>query len=329
MSLNILFTQPLTNQAVVVTRVPTAQLGKFTVRLDRYDLKAGMKIDSTQAPGDSFISFQDVTSDGGLYLSCSGSTFSVLRLPNAKPVLDKWTIPSSSVNAPGGVQTTIIAAYLLDDRRFVTINGGAQVFVWSIADKKELGRYIPPPDVAKYPQGLANGGTTALSPDRKKLAVFNGTDGFFIVDLTTLRLVNQIHSPDDAKQPDANTSLAAIGSAFSSDGGQFAALFQWVKLSGKPLPAYLALGPAIETAHGPLREPDEAADGLPHENRLVGSGLLLDLLVGQHRPERSDCVGPVGGGAEDRRQERRPTLSHRRRRAVLVRWSPAPTAKPC
>ena len=237
--LNILFPPASGNQAVIVTRVPTTQLGMFTVRIDRYDLTAGRKIDATAA-GETLESLQDVTPDGGFYFCNSGnSTFSAWRLPNAKPVLDKWTIPSSSISAPGGVQTTIIAAYLLDDRRFVTINGGAQVFVWSIADKKEVGRYLPTADVAKYPQGLANGGTTAISPDRKKLAVFNGTDGFFVLDTTTLRLVSQVRSPEDAKQPAANTTLAAVASAFSADGGQFAAMFQWQKFGGKPIPANL------------------------------------------------------------------------------------------
>ena len=236
--MNILFAQPSSNQAVVLTNVPTAQFGKTIIRLDRYDLATGNKIDSVPQVGDGFQSFQDLTPDGNTYLCNSGNrTFTVWRLPNSKPVLDKWTIPSSNIGS--GNQTTIIAAYLLDDRRFVTINGGAQVFFWSIADKKEAARYIPPADVAKYPQGLANGGTTAISPDRKKLAVFNGFDGFFIMDLTTMRLAGQIHSPEDAKQPAADMSLAPIGSAFSPDGSQFAAMFQWAKLIGKALPANL------------------------------------------------------------------------------------------
>ena len=232
--LDVLYAAPPNNVAVAVVRVGDK------VHLDRYDLAAGRKMDSVETPGDLLASVRDLSPDGATYLCNSGnSTFSVWQLPNAKPVMDKWTIPSSSINAPGGVQTTIIAAYILDSRRFVTVNGGAQIFVWSIADKKELGRYLPSADIAKYPQGLANGGTTAISPDRKKLAVFNGFDGFFVLDTTTLKVVSQVRSPDDAKQPVADTTLAAVASTFSPDGGQLAAMFQWQKFGGKPLPSTL------------------------------------------------------------------------------------------
>ena len=60
-----------------------------------------------------------------------------------------------------------------------------------------------------------------------------------MLDTTTLKVVSQVHSPDDAKQPAANTTLAAVSSTFGPDGGQLAAMLQWQKFGGKPIPANL------------------------------------------------------------------------------------------
>jgi hypothetical protein len=66
---------------------------------------------------------------------------------------------------------------------------------------------------------------TAISPDRKRLAVFNGSDGFFVLDTDKLQLQCTVKSPED-RRPGGDNTGSVQGVAFNPDGEQLAALFQ-------------------------------------------------------------------------------------------------------
>ena len=199
-----------------------------SLRLDQYDLTNGRKLGRMLIPQDAFTSIRDFTPDGNYYLcNQAGTAFSIWAMPNPKPIVSRW-LPPPVKNEPSGVSSTVVAAYLLNGPRVLTVNGAGQVAVWSIpkvADEKpaqELS-FIPPRSVARYPAGLGYG-YTALNSDRTRLAVFDGKDGFFMLNTTTLQLEGSVKSPEDGKEI-ANAINGMLGVAFNPDGKHLAAVF--------------------------------------------------------------------------------------------------------
>jgi hypothetical protein len=143
--------------------------------------------------------------------------------------VDKWQPQPPRRVTPSGLENMVVAAHLLGGGRLLTVNGMGQVVIWSLPTaagmlpKQEL-FYDPPANVAKYPARLGLG-LTALSADRKRLAIFKGNDGYFLLDTDGLKLHGVVKSPEDAKSV-PNTVHFPLAAAFSPDGVQLAALFE-------------------------------------------------------------------------------------------------------
>jgi hypothetical protein len=219
---NVLWTGMDGKQAVALVRADKM------LRLEQYDLTNGQKLGSMDTLFEAATYVRDFSPDGNYYV-CNhpGTPYSIWAMPNPKAIVDKW-LPPPVQNESMGVANTAVSAYLLNGPRVLTVNGAGQVAVWSIptaAGEKPTQQmsYVPPTSVAKYPLGLAPE-RTALSPDRTRLAVFNGSDGFFLLNTATLQLEGSVNSPEDA-QPEKAAISNTIGPVFSPDGKYLAVRF--------------------------------------------------------------------------------------------------------
>ena len=236
--LAVLWSGAEANQVVVV-----AGQTEKTLRLDRFDLAGGKKMDSLEMPYDFFTSIRDISPDCKHYVcNNGGSPYSVYAWPDPKPLVDRWQPQPPRRVTPSGLENMVVAAHLLGGGRLLTVNGMGQVVIWSLPTaagtppKQEL-FYDPPASVAKYPAGLGLG-LTSVSADRKRLAVFNGNDGYFLLDIDGLKLHGVVKSPEDAKSV-PNTAHYPLGAAFSPDGVQLAAVFDEQRQRGKAPPPSL------------------------------------------------------------------------------------------
>ncbi|HTU18334.1 MAG TPA: hypothetical protein VMG10_09775 [Gemmataceae bacterium] len=219
---NVLWTGTDRKQAVVLVKVDKM------LRLDQLDLTNGRKLGNMDMPFEAATYVRDFSPDGNYYVcNHAGTPFSIWALPNPKPIVDKW-LPPPVQNESTGAANSVVAAYLLNGPRVLTVNGAGQVAVWSMPTAtgekptKQMA-YVPPPSVAKYPLGLAPE-RTALSPDRMRLAVFNGSDGFFLLNTATLQLEGSVNSSEDA-QPEKAAISNTIGPVFSPDSKHLAVRF--------------------------------------------------------------------------------------------------------
>jgi LSD1 subclass zinc finger protein len=230
----VLFPATQKDQVVVVVK-PDAT--KQDVHLDRFDLATGRKMDGMSMPFDFGTSVRDVSPDCGYYVNNhAGTPFSIHVWPNPTPVVSKW-LPKPPVATPQGFSNTVVAAYLLPGGKLLTVNGGGQVVRWAIpaapgGQPAQEASYVPPQTVAKYTLGLGYG-LTATSPDRKRLAVYNGSDGYFVLDTDTLQLAAQLRSPEDTR-PMENAILGVLGAAFSPDGNHLAGMFYQQRPGSRP-----------------------------------------------------------------------------------------------
>lgn len=203
--------------------------GMGKVRLEQFDLASRNKIGSTEISSDPLMGVRDLSPDGKYYVSMNpGSSYSLWALPEPKPLVDKWLPQPPKKVTPDGKENMVVSAYLLGGERLLTVNGMGQVVLWKIPDAagqqpQQMSFYAPPASVAKYPAGMGYG-LTALSPDRKRLAVYNGSDGFFLVKTDTLQYEDSVKSPEDAR-PATNAIFGVLGVSFSPDGKQLATMF--------------------------------------------------------------------------------------------------------
>jgi len=207
-------------------------LGETMLRLDRFDAGSGKLLDSTKTGTDLFASVRDLSIDGRYFLANhrNGTTLSIWALPQETPIVNQWwVVPADAPVTPAEHQ--IPAAHLLEGDRLVTIDGAGQVDLWSFSpsggEPKKITRYTPPQSVSfTYRR-------SAVSADRKRLAVFNGKDGFFILDTADLKLQGQVKSAEDELRQVQGLTQAMQAVAFSPDGSQLAALFTQQKFLGR------------------------------------------------------------------------------------------------
>jgi hypothetical protein len=246
----VLFPEAQKNQAVVVLK---PELTKPEVRLDRFDLTTGAKVDG-MVVSDYGTSVRDVSPDCRYYVqNHAGTPYSIHAWPDPAAVVNKW-LPQPAAPDPQSVGQTVVAAYMLDGGKLLTVNGAGQVVRWAVpaaagGQPTREAFYLPPPAVANYARGLGYG-LTAISPDRKRLAVYNGSDGFFVLDIDTLKLAAQLRSPEDAR-PTEGANFVVLGVAFSPDGNHLAGLFHQQRLPGmrppkkNPVPGAAPAGPTL------------------------------------------------------------------------------------
>ena len=219
---NVLWTGTDDKQAVALVKVDKM------LRMDQYDLTSGRKLGSMALPFELATYVRDFSPDGNYYV-CNhpGTPYSIWAMPNPRAIVDKW-LPKPVQNDSSGFANSVVAAYLLNGPRVLTVNGAGQVAVWSMptaAGEKPTRQmsYVPPPSEAKYPLGLPPE-RTAISPDRSRLAVFNGSDGFFLLNTATLQLEGSVKSPEDVEKEKTGIS-GMLGPVFSPDGKYLAARF--------------------------------------------------------------------------------------------------------
>jgi predicted Zn finger-like uncharacterized protein len=219
----VLWTGASSKQTLVV-RIANGQMG-----IARYDWTNGRKLGSVETPMQSLItSIRDVSPDGNYYLCNYASRFLSLRnLRDGKQIMEKWQPPPIKREAGGLTRNNLVAAYLLNDgQRLLTVNGSGQVAAWSVpkstSDKPVLQESYVPAETARYASNLADK-VVALSPDRTRLALFNGRDGFVLLDTATLKLQGVLTSPEDAL-PTGPSVGGLYGVAFSPDGNHLAAV---------------------------------------------------------------------------------------------------------
>jgi hypothetical protein len=199
------------------------------VRLEQFDLATGRKVGSVELLSDPIMGVRDISPDGKYYVSMNpGSSYSLWALPEPKPLVKDWLPQPPKKVTPDGKENMIVSAYLPGGDRLLTVNGMGQVVLWKIPDAagqqpQQGSFYTPPASVAKYPAGMGYG-LTALSPDRKRLAVYNGSDGFFLINIDTLQYEGSVKSPEDA-QPVKDAIFGVLGASFSPDGKQLATMF--------------------------------------------------------------------------------------------------------
>lgn len=219
--LRILWTAD-SKQAVVL------RLAGRVIGLDQYDVTSGRKLVSMNMPvALALSSIRDVSPDGKYYLcNLSGTSFSIWNLPNPRPIVENWKPAAVLHKGVPPDRHGEVTAYLLNGSRLLTVNDAGQVALWSLP-KTGKGKptaersFTPEATVARYPAPLVDRGI-AISPDRTRLAIFNGSDGFLVLDTATLQLQGVVTSPEDAL-PATDPMGGIHGVAFSPGGRQLAA----------------------------------------------------------------------------------------------------------
>jgi hypothetical protein len=204
---------------------------KDKVRLEHFDLASGRKIVGMEITGESVLpsgipygTSRDISPDGKYYICKTVFMCTIWALPRPKPLV---TVRNDTIAAPK-VMGAPRSIYLLGGENLLTAHLGGQVALLRLQNVE--GRaprptkvYNPPPTEGRIfaPSALA------LSSDRKRLAVYNGKDGFILLDTKTLRSLGSVRSPQDARSS-KDVRLQALDVSFSPDGKQLAAIFHHV-----------------------------------------------------------------------------------------------------